>query len=267
MLNRLMRAAMIVALLALPLRAAATDYTDIWFLPSESGWGVNLIQAEDVIFVTFFIYGQASMPATASNQPTWFVAIIYRDANGNFAGNLYSTVGPYFGGPWNPALYAPTLAGTASFVPTSAYQGTLTYALINGPTVVKSIERQVLKTIALGANYVGGQTGTYSSCNDTSQNGPYSDTYNVSVTHSNGNATFVFTYSSGATCTMAGALMQFGQLYRIDPASYSCTGTLMFNANATMEEIKATAQGIEGRFTAGLGGGCQEAAQFSAVLF
>ena len=81
---------------ALPLRAAATDYTDIWYLPSESGWGVNLIQAEDVIFATFFIYGP-------NNQPTWYVAIIYRDANGNFAGNLYSTVGPYFGGPWNPA--------------------------------------------------------------------------------------------------------------------------------------------------------------------
>ena len=87
------------------------------------------------------------------------------------------------------------------------------------------------------------------------------------VTHSNGNATFVFTYASGATCTMAGALVQFGQLYRIAPASYSCTGTLMFNTNATMEEIKATAQGIEGRFTAGLDGGCQEDAQFSAVLF
>ena len=260
MLKRLLRTAMIVALLVPPLQAAATDYTDIWFLPSESGWGVNLIQAEDVIFVTFFIYGP-------SNQPTWYVAIIYRDTNGNFSGNLYSTVGPYFGGPWNPALYAATLAGTASFAPTGPYAGTLTYALISGPTVVKSIERQVLKTIALGANYAGGQTGTYSSCSDNSQNGSYDDTYNLSVTHSNGGATFIFTYASGATCTMAGTLAQYGQLYRIAPASYSCTGTLMFNATATMEEIKATAQGIEGRFTAGLGGGCQENAQFSAVLF
>jgi hypothetical protein len=66
---------------------------------------------------------------------------------------------------------------------------------------------------------------------------------------------------------MSGTLEQHGQLYRIAPASYSCTGSLMFNASATMEEIKATAQGIEGRFTAGLSGGCTETAYFSAVLF
>src|SRR5437773_1152921 len=112
MLKRLLPAVLSFALLAAPLPAAAIDYTDIWYNTSESGWGVNLIQAEDVIFVTFFIYGP-------NNQPTWYVAIIYRDTNGNFAGNLYSTVGPYFGGPWTQASYAPTLAGTASFYPSN----------------------------------------------------------------------------------------------------------------------------------------------------
>lgn len=260
MLKRLLPAALSLALLAVPLRAAATDYTDIWWIPAESGWGVNLIQADDVIFITFFVYGP-------NNQPTWYVATVNRDANGNFAGTLASTVGPYFGLPWTPASYAAMVAGTASFVPTSPYRGTLTYALIGGPTVVKSIERQTLKTITLGANYAGGQTGTYAGCTDTSINGAYSDSYNLGVTHSSGGATFVFNYASGATCTMAGTLEQHGQLYRIDPASYTCTGSLMLNTTATMEEIKATAQGIEGRFSAGLSGGCQETAQFSAVLF
>ena len=64
MLKRLLPTVLSLALLAVPLPAAATDYTDIWYLPSESGWGVNLIQAEDVIFVTLFIYGP-------NNQPTW----------------------------------------------------------------------------------------------------------------------------------------------------------------------------------------------------
>jgi hypothetical protein len=257
MLKRLLLA---VLLSSAALGAHAADYTDIWWIPAESGWGVNLVQADDVIFMTFFVYGP-------NNQPTWYVATVNRDANGNFAGTLASTVGPYFGVPWNPASYAATVAGTASFVPTSPYTGTLTYTLIGGPTVVKSIERQTLKTIGLGADYVGGQTGTYSSCSDNSLNGAYQDTYNLSVTHGNGAATFIFTYASEATCTMAGTLVQYGQLYRIDPASYSCTGSLMFNASATMEEIKATAQGIEGRFTAGLSGGCTETAYFSAVLF
>ncbi|HTR58779.1 MAG TPA: hypothetical protein VMM27_11440 [Casimicrobiaceae bacterium] len=246
-------------LLSAPLRAQAIDYSDIWFLPAESGWGVNLIQNEDVIFATFFVYG-------ANNQPTWFVAVMNRDGSGNFTGNLYTTVGSYYGGPWNPAANSETLAGTASFVPSDPYSGTLSYSLINGPTVVKPIQRQTLRTIVLGGNYVGGQAGAYSNCNNSGQNGPYTDTYTLDVTQANGAATFTFNYTSGATCTMAGSLQQAGQLYRIDPASYSCTGSLTFNASATMEEIKATAQGIEGRFTGYLSGGCQEDAQFSGAL-
>ena len=261
MLKRWLPAILSIALLAAPLPVAATDYTDMWFIPAESGWGVNLTQNEGILFVTFFLYGP-------NNQPIWFVAILGRDGNGNFAGSLFTTVGPYFGGPWDQSAYTQTLAGTASFAPTSPYKGTLKYALINGPAVQKSIERQTLTTIALGANYSGGQTGTYTSCSDSSLNGAYSDTYDLSVTHANGVATFIFYYNKvAATCTMAGTLEQHGQLYRIAPASYSCTGDLQFDASATMEEIKATAQGIEGRFTAGLSDGCQESAQFSAVLF
>src|SRR5271169_256215 len=104
MMNLLKRLlpALILALLLLPLRAAATDYTDIWYLPSESGWGVNLVQADNVIFATFFIYGPG-------NVPTWYTAVLYSDSNGNFAGNLYSTVGTYFGAPWIPGNVVNTL--------------------------------------------------------------------------------------------------------------------------------------------------------------
>jgi hypothetical protein len=259
MLKRLLPAVLSLALFALPLPAAATDYTDIWYLPSESGWGVNLIQAEDVIFVTFFIYGP-------NNQPSWYVAIIYRDSNGNFAGNLYSTVGPYFGGPWNPASYAATLAGTASFFPSSAYQGTLIYSLAGGPTVTKTIQRQTLKTILLGGSYTGGQAGAYSGCSDSGSNGSYKDNFDVQVTHfDNGSATFQFAYTSGLSCTMSGTLTQYGQLYTIPGASYACSDGL--NTTAGMSEIKATAQGIEGRFAApSVGDGCREDASFSGVL-
>ena len=259
MLKQLLPAVLSLALLGMPRPAAAQDYTDIWYLPSESGWGVNLIQAEDVIFVTLFIYGP-------NNQPTWYVAIIYRDANGNFAGNLYSTVGPYFGGPWNPAAYAPTLAGTASFFPSSAYQGTLIYGLAGGLTVTKTIQRQTLKTITLAGTYTGGQAGTYSGCSNSGSNGSYKDNFDVQVTQfDNGSATFQFAYTSGLSCTMSGTLAQYGQLYTIPSASYACSDGL--NTAAGMSEIKATAHGIEGRFAAlSVGGGCREDASFSGVF-
>jgi hypothetical protein len=242
---------------ALP--ACATDYSDMWWLPAESGWGVNFTQNEGVIFMTFFIYGPG-------NQPTWYVAIAYRDANGNFAGNLYSTVGSYFGAPWNPAEHpAATLAGSASFVPTSPYQGTLTYSLTGGPTVTKSIERQTLTTIALNGNYSGGQAGAYTGCTNSGDNFAYKDYYDLQVAQANGNVTFTFNYSGGLSCTLSGTLTQNGQLYRMNNATYVCSDGL--NTNASMSEIKATSLGIEGRFAApSVALGCREDASFSAVF-
>lgn len=54
-------------LLTLFLASAAfgASATDIWWNPSESGWGVNFAQNGNFIFATFFIYGPPN------NAPTW----------------------------------------------------------------------------------------------------------------------------------------------------------------------------------------------------
>ena len=239
---------------------ATTDYSDMWFIPAESGWGVNLTQNENVVFMTFFIYGP-------DNKPTWYVAITALDANGNYTGSLFSTVGTYFGAPWNPADHPPaTLADTATFAPVNAYQGTLTYTLLGGPTVSKSIVRETLVTINLAGNYTGGQAGAYSGCDSSSGNSLYKDNFDLQVAHGSGNVIFTFAYFSGTSCTLSGALVQNGQLYSVPAASYQCDsdgGSL--NTTASLSEIKKTAQGIEGRFAApSVGGGCREDASFSA---
>ena len=236
---------------------ATTDYSDMWFIPAESGWGVNLTQNENVIFITFFVYGP-------DNQPKWYVAITARDASGNYTGSLFSTVGPYFGLPWNPAAYAPTLAGTATFAPVNPYQGSLTYTLLGGPTVNKSIERQTLVTINLAGNYTGGQAGAYagSSCGIS---GPYKDNFDLQVSQSSSNLILTFSYVGlGESCTLSGALVQNGQLYSVPSASYQCDDGL--NTSASLSEIKKTSLGIEGKYAASnVGGGCREDAGFSAV--
>src|SRR5208283_3484432 len=94
--------------------------------------------------------------------PTWYTAVIDSDGNGNFAGNLYAYVGTYFASPWDPSKFVETLVVTASFVPASPYQGTLTYSFTTGTTVTKLIQRQTLTAITLAGNYVGGQSGAYS---------------------------------------------------------------------------------------------------------
>jgi hypothetical protein len=259
MLKRLLPAALTLVLLVLPLQAAATDYTDIWYLPSESGWGVNLVQSETFIFATFFVYGPG-------NVPTWYTAQMSSDSNGNFAGNLYSFVGTYFGAPWNPSKLVVTTAGTASFVPSSPYQGTLTYTLSpSGPTVTKLIQRQTLTAITLAGNYTGGQAGIYSgSCT-----GSYKDNFDVQVTQpGDGTASFQFNYTSGLGCTLSGTFVQYGRLFSIPKATYQCSdGT---NTTASMDEIQATAHGIEGTFSAASGSlassNCSEFASFDGTL-
>lgn len=266
MLKRLLPAALAFALLTLPLQAAAqaagVDYTDIWYLPSESGWGVNLVQADNVIFATFFVYGPG-------NVPTWYTAVVDGDANGNFSGNLYATVGSYFGNPWNPGSFVATLVGTASFAPSSPYQGTLSYSFTGGITVTKQIQRQVLTTIALGGNYIGGQSGSYAG-NGCSFQGSYTDTFDLTVTQpGDGTVSFKFSYlQSQISCTWSGTLVQYGQLYSVPNASYQCSdGT---SSTASMDALKATAQGIEATFFAPSGSqgsaSCSESAAFSGVL-
>ncbi len=251
-----------VLLLAAAFGARATDYTDIWFNPTEQstaggGWGINVVQSDAFAFLTFFIYGP-------DNKPTWYVAAVTQDANGNFNGPLYATTGTYYSAPWNPADGAGSAqVGTASFQPTSAYTANLSYALTGGPTIVKSIQRQALTSIPLGGSYSGTQAGSYSNCATPA----YTDRFNLGVAQVIGGAmTFTFNYSdSGMTCILSGAFEQLGQLYRIPNATYSCSTGL--STTAAVSEIKATTFGIEASFSApNVGGGCREDATFSAVF-
>jgi hypothetical protein len=249
-------------------RAAAVDYTDIWYIPAEAGWGVNVVQGNAFIFMTFFIYG-------ADGKPTWFTAQVDEDGNGNFNGPLYAiTTGTYYLLPWG-GFPSGGPVGTASFQPLGPATAKLIYTVTGVGTVTKTIQRQNLPAIPVGAcllqngtvgpcTYIGGQSGAYSNCSASTNNGPYSDFFNLQVTQlTNGTATFAFTYQS-FNCTFSGTLVQQGQLYSVPGASYQCASDPTFSANLT--EIKATAQGIEGKFSALVGGNCREDAHFSAVL-
>jgi len=254
--KRFLAALLFSVLAGLSSSSRATDYSDMWYVPAESGWGVNFTQNEGVIFMTFFLYG-------TDGNPTWYVAITSPDASGNFSGTLYSTTGTYFGAPWvgNTA----TAVGTATFAPSNAYQGTLSYALASGPTVSKTIVRQSLVAISLAGNFTGGQAGAYTACSSSSNNTAYKDDFDLSVSQANGVLTLTFAYVFLAdTCTLSGALVQNGQILSVPSATYQCDGGL--NTTASLSELKKTSLGIEGRFSSpSVGLGCREDAAFSAV--
>ncbi len=259
----ILRSFLAVLLLALATArpAFATDWTDLWWNPGESGWGVNFVQADDFIFATFFIYG-------ANQQPTWVTGQMNVDGNGIWSGPLYQTTGSYYGGVWDSTQRTTSQVGTVTFTPTSSYAGTLTYNVGN-VTVTRSITRQTLKGIPLGGNYLGGFTSIFTNCTDPANNGTVNVFVSLAVTQTVGGSLKIDMLNDSTTCTMQGSYIQNGQLYRMPGANYSC-GTTTISTNANVTQVKATSQGIEGQWVAAVGSqypGCVESGYFSAVLF
>src|SRR2546423_1535665 len=93
-----------VSFLAYPAYSTSftTDQIDLYYIPNESGWGIQLVQRGSVIFATIFIYGP-------SNTPTWYVATLQFAGNLTWTGDLFATTGPYFGTvPFNSATVVAT---------------------------------------------------------------------------------------------------------------------------------------------------------------
>ena len=98
-------ALLVLSLFLAPLTVEATDYSDIWWNPSENGWGVNLAQSDTFIFATFFVYGP-------NNQPIWYAGNLSDDGHGNYTGGLYATTGTYLGTtPYDPTQFTATQVG------------------------------------------------------------------------------------------------------------------------------------------------------------
>ena len=250
-----------------PAVAAPYDYTDNWYAGSaEAGWGANFTQTDNFIFGTLFIYG----PEQPRGQPTWYTAQMTWDGQSQFVGGLYRTEGTYFANAWNPANSTNVQVGVASFTPstTNNYQGTLSYTVNGVGTVTKAVTRLTLTPILIASNYIGGQSGSYSGCTSNASNSTYQEFFTLAVTQSGINVTLAFAYSRATTpltCTLAGAVIQNGSIYRIPNATYQCSDGL--NTTASVSNLRATPLGIEGQFSAGgVGGGCTESASFGGTL-
>jgi hypothetical protein len=177
---------------------------------------------------------------------------------------VYLTTGTYFGNPWNTGNNSVTQVGTATFTPTSAITGTLAYN-VNSVSVTKSIQRQTLTTIPLGGSYRGAYQSIYSNCNDSSLNGPITYDSRWTVTQTIG-GDITFSVTSNDSFTMRGAWYQTGTLFSMPAAAYTLAGKTM---TATVTQIKATSQGLEGTWSANIGAaypGCVETGYFSLLF-
>ena len=113
------------------------DYTDLWWNPAESGWGLNLIQhSSNIIFGVMYTY-------EPPNRATWFVI-----PGGSwstptvYTGAIYRVTGP----PFNAANFSPTQVGVTQLglaTLTFSDRNNATYAFtIDGVRTTKTITRQ-----------------------------------------------------------------------------------------------------------------------------
>src|SRR3954469_1559805 len=199
-----------IAAAAFSIPAAAStfsiDYTDLWGggqpVPTENGWGLNLIQQGDVIFATMFVYG-------ADNTARWFSASALAPSGGGttWSGSLAQTTGTYYGAPWAGNATGAVVGNmTLSF--SNANTGNLTYT-VNGVTVNKAISRFSLRGANLGGHYLGGAVAT---CNNGGQVLIFDD---LRVTQSGSTVQMAVNFFTSrglaATCTYGGTMTTTGR--------------------------------------------------------
>ena len=120
-------------------RASATNFQDLWWNPSESGWGINLTHQGDVIFATWFTYG-------AQGQPLWLYMVAQKQGPNTYAGRFIGTTGVPFdridGAP-SVQQYQDVGSGTLTFE--SGERARFDYKVF-GISGSKTIERQVFSS-------------------------------------------------------------------------------------------------------------------------
>jgi hypothetical protein len=123
--------------------AATPNFSDLWYrspAESESGWGLNIMQQGNILFVSWFTYDLAG-------RGMWVVGPrMVRSTGNTFVGDLFRTTGPAFSAqPWNPAGVTPIPFGNATISFTDSSNGTFNYNITGvTPNVqqTKNITRQ-----------------------------------------------------------------------------------------------------------------------------
>ena len=123
--------------------AQVVNYTDLWWNPNESGWGIQVTHHNDEIFGTWFTYDELG------NQ--LFIVLPgcniqrYTNANKICRGDLFRTTGSPFNVPFVSANTAASLIGQATLTFTSNTTATFAYQ-IGAISISKIISRQQFGT-------------------------------------------------------------------------------------------------------------------------
>jgi hypothetical protein len=216
---RLIRTFLVAAAVATASGAYATtpvtNYSDLWAAPDEPGWGLNVSQQADTLFVTLFTYDKGE-------RAVWYSATLTYQSTGangakSYAGDLYETTGPALGQPYDPRLVVYRQVGRMTVDFGDAAHALLVYS-VDGVLVTRQVGRLTFATQTLAGDYIGATSDVTYDCKDPARNGLVTtDPGPFTIRQEGGDLVLRF-----PTCTFTGKYTQQGQIGEVD-SIYECT--------------------------------------------
>lgn len=233
----------------------SVDFTDLWFIPAENGWGFNVIQQGNTLFGTLFVY-------TNDRSARWYVASgmtpqTASAGQAKFGGKLYQTSGPFLGDvAFNPGQVVVTEVGDISVTFLTSNSAILVYN-VGATTVTKTITRQTFVNNTPAGSYQGGIDALLSACATSSQNGAgatFLGFLTATLNAQNGVSLQLNYLLSGqqATCNFNGTYSQQGRLGSITGGQWACTfnGSQLNTGTYSVTNLDIQVTGMTGNFSA-----------------
>lgn len=125
---------------AAPVAAAATNYTDLWFSPRETGWGLGITHQAGAMFLAWFVYDDVG-------RPSWLFASDCRvsAAGDSCSGDVYRSsgpIGPAAGVPYDASRLHVVPVGNVTVSFSNASAGMMTWK-VDGREGARHIVRQL----------------------------------------------------------------------------------------------------------------------------
>jgi hypothetical protein len=121
-----------------PGNVPAVNFTDLWWSPSESGWGLSIFHGPfNDVFATWMVYG-------TDGKPTWYLLGSGKWTSSNaytiYEGQVFKTSGPHFAQVFDPRLVSAKAVGTAKLLFRDSMTGTFRFD-VEGVSGLKNITR------------------------------------------------------------------------------------------------------------------------------
>jgi hypothetical protein len=112
------------------------DYSDLWYNPNETGWGMAMAQHSGNIFLAWYVYNGQGLPI-------WYVVSNCVVNGSTCAGTLYRTTGAPFGPTFDPNQVQASAVGSVILSFIDANNAVFSYTDGAGNSRTKIMTRQV----------------------------------------------------------------------------------------------------------------------------